>query len=382
MTNATPSPASLEADPNEPLLSVQSLSTWFRASRGIVHAVDDVSFTLGRGETLGVVGESGSGKSVLARSIMNLSPSTAHTVGEVTFAGKNLLNLRPKEGAKLWGSEISMVFQDPSTALNPVLRLGRQITETLELHLGLPHSEALAHAADLLRQVGIPEPARRLRMYPHELSGGMRQRVCIAIAIACSPKLLFADEPTTALDVTVQRQILELLSSLQQQNGMAMVLITHDFGVVAGRTHRTMVMYGGRVAETGPTASLFRETRHPYTASLLASIPRLEHEVHSRLAVIPGQPVDVIDPKPGCRFASRCRHAQPRCLAEDPKLTAAPEPGHFFACFYPVGTPDGKAALETNLNAGTNAAGLPVTASVLDTHDNVVAASALPGEVA
>jgi peptide/nickel transport system ATP-binding protein len=291
---------------------------------------------------------------------MNLTPGHALSQGEVTFDGRQLLHLDPKTARSIWGTEISMVFQDPSTALNPVLRVGLQITESLELHLGLSPKAATARAAELLGRVGIPEPVRRLKMYPHELSGGMRQRICIAIAIACQPKLLFADEPTTALDVTIQRQILDLLSVLQRENSMALVIITHDFGVVARRTHRLMVLYGGKVAEMGSTASLFREMRHPYTAALLASIPRLEHTSHTPLAVIPGQPAEVIDPKRGCRFAGRCRSAQARCLQEDPPLRLASEAGHTYACFYPIGTPEGEEALAANLRLGETAAGLKV----------------------
>jgi peptide/nickel transport system ATP-binding protein len=349
-----------QSNGESPLLRVLGLKTWFRTPRGVVHAVDDVSFRLKRGDTLGIVGESGSGKSVLARTIMRLVPRYAITQGDINFDGLDLRSLTNEEARRIWGSEISMVFQDPTTALNPVMRVGAQITESLELHMGLDRKEARTRAVELLNQVGIPEPERRMRNHPHELSGGMRQRVWIAIAIACSPKLLFADEPTTALDVTIQRQVLDLLTSLQRQNDMAMVLITHDLGVLARRASHILVMYGGQVVEAGVTEALFRETRHPYTASLLASTPRLEHASHTRLAAIPGRPVDVIDPKPGCRFAPRCRHAQPRCLVEDPELVSAPKPGHRFRCFYPVGTPEGDAALEENLIKGETAAGVTV----------------------
>jgi peptide/nickel transport system ATP-binding protein len=280
------------------------------------------------------------------------------TQGDIQFDGRDLRSLNDEDARKIWGSEMSMVFQDPATALNPVMRVGAQITEALELHLGLDRHEARKRAVELLNQVGIPEPERRMRNHPHELSGGMRQRVWIAIAIACSPKLLFADEPTTALDVTIQRQVLDLLTSLQREKGMAMVLITHDLGVLARRASHILVMYGGQVVEAGVTTSLFAETRHPYTASLLASTPRLEHASHTRLAAIPGRPVDIIDPKPGCRFAPRCRHAQPRCLAEDPPLQQGSKPGHRFRCFYPVGTPEGDTALEENLTTGRTAAGV------------------------
>jgi peptide/nickel transport system ATP-binding protein len=345
-----------------PVLRVQGLKTWFPTPRGIVHAVDDVSFRLKRGDTLGVVGESGSGKSVLARTIMRLVPPYAMTQGDITFDGRDLRSLSDEEARKVWGAEMSMVFQDPTTALNPVMRVGTQIIESLELHMGLSRQEARSRALELLTQVGIPEPERRMRNHPHELSGGMRQRVWIAIAIACSPKLLFADEPTTALDVTIQRQVLDLLTSLQRQNDMAMVLITHDLGVLARRASHILVMYGGQVVEAAVTEALFRDTRHPYTASLLGSTPRLEHSSHTRLAAIPGRPVDVIDPKPGCRFAPRCRHAQPRCLTEDPGLVADALPGHRFRCFYPVGTPEGDAALDENLTKGRTAAGIEVRA--------------------
>lgn len=352
------SPIGVFGNSGAPLLSVEHLFTYFRTASGVLHAVDDVSFTLDRGETIGIVGESGSGKSVLARTIMRLTPPTALTVGDVSYKGVDLHALDRAETRALWGSEVSMIFQDPMTALNPVVRIGRQLTEGMTLHLGVKGNAARRRAVALLEQVGIPEPDRRVRNYPHELSGGMRQRVCIAIAIACSPALLFADEPTTALDVTIQRQILDLMTDLRTQNGMAMVLITHDLGVVAGRTDRIMVMYGGRVVETGPTKTLFREVRHPYTASLLASIPRLERPSHTRLADIPGRPVSIIDPKPGCRFAPRCAHAQPRCLVEDPQLVPASHPSHKFACFYPVGTAEGDGARDANVAIGRNAAGL------------------------
>ena len=343
------------------LLAVEDLRTWFPTDRGLVHAVDGVSFQLGPGDTLGIVGESGSGKSVLARTIMRLTPPHAWTQGEVTFQGRDLRSLPREDARSLWGRQISMVFQDPSTALNPVVRVGRAIMEVLQLHLGLSGEEARARAVELLRMVGISEPERRLRSYPHELSGGMRQRVCIALAIACSPRLLFADEPTTALDVTIQRQILDLLTSLQANEGMAMVLVSHDLGVVAGRTDRILVMYAGQVVESAPTAALFTQTRHPYTASLLAAIPRLEHPSHTPLTAIRGRPADLIDPKPGCRFAPRCRHAQPRCLHEDPPVSPSEAPGHAFRCFYPAGTVSGEAALIANLQAGRTAAGLDLS---------------------
>jgi peptide/nickel transport system ATP-binding protein len=327
-------------DVDASLLEVTDLTTLFRSGEGFVHAVDGVSLSLGRGETLGVVGESGSGKSVLARSIMRLLPRTALTAGGINFNGQDLTAMSPRSARAIWGRQIAMVFQDPMTSLNPVMRIGRQITESLHLHLGLGATQARSRAVELLGMVGLPEPARRYRAYPHELSGGLRQRVCIAIAIACSPRMLIADEPTTALDVTIQRQILDLLAELQRDTRMAMVLITHDLGVIAGRTGRVIVMYRGRIVEAGPTLSLFRRALHPYTAALLAAIPRIERPSHSRLEVIPGQSTEALDPAPGCRFAARCARAEPCCRREDPPLSALiDQPDHSCICFFPNGDP-------------------------------------------
>jgi oligopeptide/dipeptide ABC transporter ATP-binding protein len=298
--------------------------------------VDGVSFTLERGRTLGVVGESGSGKTVLARSIMGLLPS--HNVirgGEVRYDGRLLTGLTGAELREIWGAEISMVFQDPMTSLNPVVRIGRQITETMRFHLGLPDGEATARAAELLKSVGIPEPERRLRAYPHQLSGGMRQRVTIAIALACGPKLLLADEPTTALDVTVQAQILSLLGRQQRERFMAMILVTHDLGVVAGRTDEIVVMYAGKVVERAPTPTLFSDMRMRYTQALFRSIPRITDPGHRRLQAIGGRPPDLVSPPKGCSFAPRCRYARERCHVEAPPLADA-GPGHQFACWYPA----------------------------------------------
>jgi len=319
-----------------PLLEVSDLRTHFLTGRGAVRAVDGVSFTLERGRTLGVVGESGSGKTVLARSIMGLLP--AHNVnrgGEVRYEGRLLTGLSGAELREIWGAEISMVFQDPMTSLNPVVRIGRQITETMRFHLGLPDGEATARAADLLKSVGIPEPERRLRAYPHQLSGGMRQRVTIAIALACGPKLLLADEPTTALDVTVQAQILSLLGRQQRERFMAMILVTHDLGVVAGRTDEIIVMYAGRVVERAPTTILFSDMRMRYTQALFRSIPRITDPGHRRLQAIGGRPPDLVSPPKGCSFAPRCRYARERCHVEAPPLAEA-APGHQYACWYPA----------------------------------------------
>ena len=323
-----------------PLLEVVDLVTHFVTERGLARAVDGVSLTVERGRTLGIVGESGSGKTVLARSIMGLLPRAGvRRGGKVLFEGQDLLGLSDRDLRDIWGAEIAMVFQDPMTSLNPVVRIGRQITESLRHHLQLGKAAARARAIDLLASVGIPEPARRFDQYPHELSGGMRQRVMIAIALACGPKLLLADEPTTALDVTVQSQILDLLQAQQRERSMAMILVTHDLGVVAGRTDEIAVMYAGKVVERAPTHTLFTEMRMPYTESLLASIPRIEQPSHTRLRAITGRPPDLVHPPTGCRFAARCPYAQPRCVEEEPPLMPAPTPGHHYACWYPVGDP-------------------------------------------
>jgi peptide/nickel transport system ATP-binding protein len=350
----------------EALLVVEDLSTSFRTPAGIVHAVDEVSFTLPKGRTLGIVGESGSGKTVLSRSVMGLLPKTAIRSGRVIFNGVDLVGLDDRDMRSYWGTEIAMVFQDPMTALNPVVKVGRQITESLHHHLEVSKEDAQRTAVDLLRSVGMPEPARRLKEYPHQLSGGMRQRVVIAIALACSPSLLIADEPTTALDVTVQSQILDLLQDLQKQRHMAMMFITHDLGVVSGRTDDTAVMYAGRVVEKAPTRALFADMKMPYTEALLKSIPRLEYPSHSRLLAITGRPPSLINLPKGCRFAPRCPYAQERCREEEPPLRDADSPGHQFRCWYPVGTPEGQEALERNVHAGQTAVGTALDPSVAE----------------
>jgi peptide/nickel transport system ATP-binding protein len=343
-----------------PLLEVDDVKTFFKTPRGLVHAVDGVSLTLERGKTLGVVGESGCGKSVLSRSIMGLLPSNVERHGSIKFEGREIGNAGTELMRSYWGTQMSMVFQDPMTSLNPVMKIGKQITEPLRYHLDVSRDYAQDTALALLQSVGIPEAERRLAEYPHQLSGGMRQRVMIAIALACGPKLLFADEPTTALDVTVQAQILDLLNAQQRERFMAMVLVTHDLGVVAGRAETTAVMYAGRVVEFAPTRELFSTTRHPYTEALLKSIPKLAQPSHTRLEAISGRPPDLVDPPKGCKFAARCPYAQSRCLEEEPDLGEGGVPGHAFRCFYPVGTEAGKTALAGNLAAGVTAAGLRV----------------------
>lgn len=361
---ATPEPLP-SAPAGPPALTVSDLLVWFDTPRGTVRAVDGVNLEVAPGRALGIVGESGSGKSVLARTVMNILPRTA-TVrpgSGIRIDGRDIAGLDRREARALWGSRIAMIFQDPMTSLTPVLTVGQQLSETLRRHLPLSRTEARRRGEELLVAVGIPDAGKRLDLYPHNLSGGMRQRVVIALALACSPRLLIADEPTTALDVTVQHQILTLLARLQRDNGMAMVLITHDLGVVAGRTDEIAVMYAGRVVEQAPTKELFANTRHPYTEALLQSIPRLATPSHTRLPAIPGRPPTIIDPPPGCAFAPRCRYARPRCLTETPSLRAAARvgPPHRFACFHPAGTPEGEAALATNTAAGATAAGLPMT---------------------
>jgi peptide/nickel transport system ATP-binding protein len=336
-------------------LEVDDLVTHFRTDRGNVRAVDGVSFELGQGQTLGIVGESGSGKTVLSRSIMGLlPPKNLVRRGSVFFEGREISSLPDDEMRKVWGAEIGMVFQDPMTSLNPVMKIGNQVTEGLRFHLRMDKARARETALALLRSVAIPEAERRLDQYPFELSGGMRQRVAIAIAIACGPKLLMADEPTTALDVTVQAQILNVLQDKQRERNMAMILVTHDLGVVAGRTDDIAVMYAGKIVEKAPTRTLFTEMRMPYTEALIKSIPKLRQPSHTRLLAITGRPPDLVNPPAGCNFAPRCPYAQERCLEEEPPLLSdsTVSPGHEFACWYPVGSPEGKAALQHNLEAG------------------------------
>ncbi|HEX6792316.1 MAG TPA: ABC transporter ATP-binding protein [Casimicrobiaceae bacterium] len=324
-----------------PLLEVDDLTTWFFTRDGIVRAVDGVSFSVRRGEALAIVGESGCGKSVTSLSIMRLiaSPPGRTVKGRVLFEGRDLLTLPEPEMRKVRGNAISMIFQEPMTSLNPVLTIGHQIAEALVLHRGSSREQAGERAVELLRLVKIPEAARRASQYPHELSGGMRQRVMIAMALACEPKVLIADEPTTALDVTIQAQILDLMRELQQKTGAAIVLITHDLGVVAEMAERVVVMYAGRKVEEATVIELFAHPRHPYTRGLLDSIPKLgagqrhaERGERTRLAEIAGTVPSLSEPIVGCAFAPRCGYATARCRSESPPLEQKAS-AHFAACW-------------------------------------------------
>jgi len=316
-----------------PLLSVRGLKTVFATEDGEVAAVDDVSFEVAEGEVLGIVGESGRGKSVTALSIMRLVPRPPgrSAAGEIMLAGESLLKLPEREMQERRGRDLAMIFQEPMTALNPVFTVGEQLVEGLMVHERASRRVAQARAVDLLAKVGIASPERRLDDYPHRMSGGMRQRVMIAMALACRPRLLLADEPTTALDVTIQAQILDLLRSLQQELGMAVVMITHNMGVVAELAHRIAVMYCGRIIEEGPTEAVFAAPAHPYTQGLIASIPSLENEAR-RLPMIRGVVPTLAELPPGCRFAPRCDQARLPCTQRQPALVAATGAGHRAAC--------------------------------------------------
>ena len=325
-----------------PLLELEDVRTHFQTPRGLVHAVDGVSLTLERGKALGIVGESGSGKTILSRSIMGLLPPRG-TVrhGSIRFEGREIGGLSRRAMRDVWGKEMAMIFQDPMTSLNPLMKIGAQIAEPLRIHLDMPKALAWTTAEKLMQDVRIPAPGRRLQQYPHEMSGGMRQRIMIAIAMACGPTLLLADEPTTALDVTVQAQILDLLGEQRRERNMSLLLVTHDLGVVAGHTDDIGVMYGGKLVEMAPTGELFANMKMPYTEALLQSIPKLDDKSHTRLNVITGRPPDLVHPPVGCRFSPRCPYVQERCRDEEPQLIPTVEdPRHTYACWYPVGSPE------------------------------------------
>jgi oligopeptide/dipeptide ABC transporter ATP-binding protein len=317
----------------EPLLSVRNLSVGFQGERGLLQAVDKISFDVPRGRTIGLVGESGCGKSVTALSLLRLLPQPAGRIldGQVLFEGRDLVQLPLTEMHKIRGARIGMIFQEPMAALNPVQTIGRQLTEVYRLHLDISPAEALRRSVEMMGKVGIPSPEIRAREYPHHLSGGMRQRVGIAMALACGPQLLIADEPTTALDVTIQAQILALIEQLQKEMGLAVILITHDLGVIAETCEEVIVMYAGRIAEQAPVESLFARPRHPYTRGLLAAIPRLATPRKSRLTTIEGVVPTLRDLPAGCRFQNRCPYAEPRCATSAPPLETT-ENRHQVAC--------------------------------------------------
>ena len=324
------------------LLDIQGLETQFKTPDGIVHAVNGVSFNLKEGETLGVVGESGCGKSVTMLSVLGLIPSPPGKVvnGKAFFFGQDLLKMSNEEIRHVRGAQISMVFQDPMTSLNPVLTIGRQIEEPLMLHIGMTKNQARERAAELLGMVGIPNAKERLNDYPHQYSGGMRQRVMIAMALACSPQVLIADEPTTALDVTIQAQIMDLVKRLRDELGMAIVWITHDLGVVAGLAKRVLVMYGGFIIEEATVLDLFANPSHPYTIGLLGSLPRVDEQQHTKLYSIEGQPPVLYQKPTACPFAPRCKWVMERCWKENPALSPV-SAEHRVACW--VDTKTGRA---------------------------------------
>ncbi len=333
-----------------PVLEITDLSTHIQLTKSVVRAVGNVDLTIEPGETLGLVGESGCGKSMTGLSVMGLLPAGGSIVGgSIKLDGRELVGLSDPELRKIRGNEVAMIFQDPLTSLDPTKTIGYQVAEPVRLHKGASKAAARERAIEVLGLVGLPRPAERLGDYPHQLSGGLRQRVMIAMALSCDPKLLIADEPTTALDVTIQAQILTLLHNLKDRLGMAMLLITHDMGVIAGHADRVQVMYAGRMVEVTETGTLFRHMRHPYTRALLASIPRLSQDQSQRLLTIGGLPPDLANPPPGCRFAPRCSRATDRCRTDEPPLTGETR-AHLFACWHPVdgpagaGSPDGRTA--------------------------------------
>ncbi len=333
-----PASSGVEAKPAPaPLLEVRGLTTQFRTEHGVVRAVDDVSFDLEAGETLAIVGESGSGKSVTALSVLRLIPDPPGRIlaGEIRFEGQDLLKLSDAEIRNIRGNRIAMIFQEPMSSLNPVLTAGLQVAEPVNLHQKLSWANALQKAKELLDRVRIPDSKSRLAAYPHQFSGGMRQRVMIAMALACKPKLIIADEPTTALDVTVQAQILSLLKELTRAERSALILITHDLGVVARYADRVCVMYAGRIVESGPAREIYENPKHPYTIGLMASIPRLDEDTRTRLMPIEGQPPNLANLPPGCSFRPRCRYAIDRCAVEAPVLEAIGA-RHMKACFVDV----------------------------------------------
>jgi len=322
-----------------PLLEIRDLTTRFYTLDGVVHAVNGISYTLEEGETLGIVGESGCGKSVSVLSVMGLIPDPPGKIaaGQVLYRGQDLLRLDEAQIEHIRGKEIAMVFQDPMTSLNPVLTIGRQVIEPLIVHLGMGREEARLRVVELLEMVGIPQAADRYGDYPHQFSGGMRQRAMIAMALACDPSILIADEPTTALDVTIQAQIIDLVKDLRDRLGMAVIWITHDLGIIAGLAEKVVVMYAGFIVERGSVDDIYGDPRHPYTLALMKSLPRVDRSSGEKLATIPGLPPDLLGLPPGCPFTPRCEYAVERCRQENPRLEPV-GPGHEIACWVDVTT--------------------------------------------
>ena len=345
------------------LVEIEDLHTEIKLRRSVVRAIDGVSLSVAAGECLGIVGESGSGKTMTALSVMRLLPGGGViTGGRISLADTEITALTEEQMQQVRGNAVGMVFQDPLTSLNPTMTIGDQIAESVRLHRGASKASALERAVEVLGLVGMPRPAERISNFPHQLSGGMRQRVMIAMALACEPQLLIADEPTTALDVTIQKQILELIDGLRQRLGMAVILVTHDLGVIAGHADRVAVMYAGRIVETADASTLFTNPRHPYTEALLAALPERAAEGAGRLYNIPGQPPDLTAPPPGCKFAPRCRYAREKCIESEPYLTAAGDT-HFFRCFFPVGAIEGAEPGPAAVVAGDAAAASPATSA-------------------
>jgi peptide/nickel transport system ATP-binding protein len=343
-------------------LHADDVSVRFTTAKGTITAVDGASFSLAQGEGLGVVGETGSGKTILTRRVMGLVGPGRNTVlsGKVTMDGTELTRLSPKQLREYWGKEIAVILQDPMTSLNPVRRVGSQLMESVRYGNRLSRNEARKRAIELFRSVGLPDAERQLRRFPHELSGGMRQRVAIAIALASEPRVLLADEPTTALDVTVAARILDLLRTKQREAGMTMILVSHDLRAVRGRTDRAIVMYAGQIVESAATSALFADPKVPYSRALLDSVPPRSGPNHLRLQAVPGKPPDPINPPRGCRFSPRCPYAQEKCVAEAPPLMATKEGDRLYRCWFPLGTPEGEKARKINLERGRTATGLPL----------------------
>jgi peptide/nickel transport system ATP-binding protein len=351
------------------LLEITDLRTEIQLKHGVVHAVDGVTLHVDAGETLGVVGESGCGKTMTALTIMGLLPNGGRiATGSIKLAGREITTLRPEELRQVRGDDIAMIFQDPLSSLNPTHTVGKQISEAVLLHRDVSKKEAYERAVEVLDLVGMPRARERVDEYPHQFSGGMRQRVMIAMALACEPKLLIADEPTTALDVTIQKQILELIDNLRQRLGMAVIMVTHDLGVIAGRADRVAVMYAGKVVETTETPALYANPRHPYTEALFQALPEKSAETRERLYSIPGAPPDLVNPPKGCRFAPRCRYATDKCRAEEPVL-AGETTAHVYRCFYPVGAKE------------KTVAGQLTVVEPLDNGEPEAVAAPVPGEI-